>query len=429
MSVINTIKDTARKVIKEGYKQYPEGMSRQEYLELKSKIEKELEMNEAVEVNKANYSWGKMITVHHGASHSYPLHPEHQKKIAALKDGEKTTFKDETKTNVTAHRDGDTIHLSADTHGSTKTPVARSHFTEELEGNQHKIDANKNNKIDAHDFKLLRKSKKDVDLDEGRGRPPKVGSAAYIRAQAAKSGDEGETQEADKNIHTQLHKVISAKKPVTFNNGKTHEISSAHAHKALALLQNSKPSERLALQHSLSHSHDRFHETIKTGKAVSEPAKPKITLAKKVMEAATSDKKGLIVFKKRDKDGVLRIHTRRGESSAKNILEATKTVDVDTTPHITAKLDKTNMAADSMKKYEKDPLFSKVKFKLPPTQGNKPIGGEDQVHVGKFSMAEERSLNSLYSNLSEENKELFKDIIKTEEGIAGLVKFAIEQGY
>ena len=31
---------------------------------------------------------------------------------------------------------------------------------EELTGDQHKIDANKNNKIDAHDFKLLRKLKK-----------------------------------------------------------------------------------------------------------------------------------------------------------------------------------------------------------------------------------------------------------------------------
>jgi hypothetical protein len=31
---------------------------------------------------------------------------------------------------------------------------------EELVGNQHKIDANKNNKIDAHDFKLLRAKKK-----------------------------------------------------------------------------------------------------------------------------------------------------------------------------------------------------------------------------------------------------------------------------
>jgi hypothetical protein len=35
---------------------------------------------------------------------------------------------------------------------------------EELKGDQHKIDANKNNKIDAHDFKLLR-SKKKVEED------------------------------------------------------------------------------------------------------------------------------------------------------------------------------------------------------------------------------------------------------------------------
>ncbi len=33
---------------------------------------------------------------------------------------------------------------------------------EELKGNQHKIDANKNGKVDAHDFKLLRGKKKKV---------------------------------------------------------------------------------------------------------------------------------------------------------------------------------------------------------------------------------------------------------------------------
>ena len=41
---------------------------------------------------------------------------------------------------------------------------------EELKGNQHKIDANKNGKIDAHDFKLLRgkkdMKKEEVELDE-----------------------------------------------------------------------------------------------------------------------------------------------------------------------------------------------------------------------------------------------------------------------
>ena len=36
---------------------------------------------------------------------------------------------------------------------------------EELKGNQHKIDANKNNKVDAHDFKLLR-AKKEVKKEE-----------------------------------------------------------------------------------------------------------------------------------------------------------------------------------------------------------------------------------------------------------------------
>ena len=31
---------------------------------------------------------------------------------------------------------------------------------EELKGNQHKIDANKNGKVDGHDFKILRNAKK-----------------------------------------------------------------------------------------------------------------------------------------------------------------------------------------------------------------------------------------------------------------------------
>ena len=37
---------------------------------------------------------------------------------------------------------------------------------EELKGNQHKIDHNKNNKIDAHDFKLMRSKKKAVEVKE-----------------------------------------------------------------------------------------------------------------------------------------------------------------------------------------------------------------------------------------------------------------------
>ena len=89
------------------------------------------EVNEAVTVKKADYSWGKMMTVHHGASTSYPLHPEHQQAIAKLGDGEKTSFKDETNSTVHAHREGDTVHLTRPKTSSTKTSVAHSQFNEE----------------------------------------------------------------------------------------------------------------------------------------------------------------------------------------------------------------------------------------------------------------------------------------------------------
>jgi hypothetical protein len=91
------------------------------------------DIQEAVTVKKEKYSWGKMMTVHHGSDTSYPLHPEHQQAIAKLGDGEKTSFKDETNSSVHAEREGDTVHLTRPRLSSTKTSVAHSHFNEELE--------------------------------------------------------------------------------------------------------------------------------------------------------------------------------------------------------------------------------------------------------------------------------------------------------
>jgi hypothetical protein len=55
--------------------------------------------------------------------------------------------------------------------------AAKKCMDEELKGQQHKIDANKNNKIDAHDFKLLR-AKKDVKEEMQKSDVP-----AYLRKQ------------------------------------------------------------------------------------------------------------------------------------------------------------------------------------------------------------------------------------------------------
>ena len=65
---------------------------------------------------------------------------------------------------------------------------------EKLIGNQHKIDANKNNKIDAHDFKLLRSKKKvEEETEELEESHFKVGDEVVCK----KSGMEGEVVKVD----------------------------------------------------------------------------------------------------------------------------------------------------------------------------------------------------------------------------------------
>jgi preprotein translocase subunit YajC len=65
---------------------------------------------------------------------------------------------------------------------------------EELVGNQHKIDANKNNKIDAHDFKMLRKKKKVEEETELSESHFKVGD----KVRCKESGMDGEIIKLDK---------------------------------------------------------------------------------------------------------------------------------------------------------------------------------------------------------------------------------------
>jgi hypothetical protein len=99
----------------------------------------EAEELEEASVKSEKHSWGKMMTVHHGASHSYPLHPEHQEAIRNLKHGEKTSFKDETGAKVNVHRDVQDVHFTSNK-TSTKTTVPHSHFSEETEDRMARAD-------------------------------------------------------------------------------------------------------------------------------------------------------------------------------------------------------------------------------------------------------------------------------------------------
>lgn len=142
--------------------------------------------DQKVRVDKQTYNWGKMVTVHDGIRKSFPLHPEHQEKIKNLKHGESTTFTDETRNKVKAHREGDTVHLQrADS--DKKTSVPYSHFAEEVDlGEAKKPKPGHNASVMAKNIgKVLAAVKKEeVELDEVSA--SKLGS--YIR-KASKDAD------------------------------------------------------------------------------------------------------------------------------------------------------------------------------------------------------------------------------------------------
>jgi len=197
------------------------------------------ELNSAVTVKTSTHHWGKMMTINHKASHSYPLHPEHQEAIRKLKDGEKTRFEDETGAKVTAHREGDKVHLSNKNTGG-KTTLAHGHFKESLE-------------------------------EAKRGRPKKNASAS----------DSESEEGGDSHPIMQLRKVVSTRgqKHMTFKTGEKKEIHPTHAHKVMQMHDNSKTAEqKQEIADRAGKSHESFKDLV-AGKPA-DPKKPKITLAK-----------------------------------------------------------------------------------------------------------------------------------------------------
>ncbi len=89
------------------------------------------ELTEA-KVETKKYSWGTMKTVHHGADFSIPLHPEHHKAIAKLKDEQEHKFKTEDGKHWTARRKGDDVHFQGANNGGA-TKVKHSDLKEETE--------------------------------------------------------------------------------------------------------------------------------------------------------------------------------------------------------------------------------------------------------------------------------------------------------
>jgi len=119
---------------------------------------------------------------------------------------------------------------------------------EELKGKQHKLDKNKNGRLDKHDFKLLRKE--ETELDEvGLSDEETQRILTKLKESDDKAYKYRDTDPADKDndydatkdknpehIVMQLRKAKSlgaANRPIHFHDGSKVKVSSAHVQKAL----------------------------------------------------------------------------------------------------------------------------------------------------------------------------------------------------
>lgn len=224
------------------------------------------------------------------------------------------------------------------------------------------------------------------ELAEGRGRPPKEGSKAYLLAKEKEAKGENPDLESDRNIINQFRKKPHVNDNgklvhhITFADKEKHEIPKEHVDKAMNLWHSAiKPAQKLEIQRGLEHSKDSFHHTIKHGKPPEKIIPPKVSLGKMKAESVnpstTRADLGHIVSRKvRKPDGsYVIISSKKGTKKTGDIIDAQESYDL-----------------------------------------------SDEVT---------NSLNNLYNSLSEQNKELFEERIMTEEGVFDLINFARKQGF
>ena len=288
-----------------------------------------------------------------------------------------------------------------------------------------------------------------------------------------KNDDEDESDRAaNKNIINQMRKApVDGMHKITFENGKKHMIEPKHVAKALEIHANTPVAKgaKEDVQNALGRSHEDFMHVVKHGKAPVVKPRPKVSLgtmrresvevntresgkgAKEAITVMGADGRPKVKYftparkeikvseeLKGNQHKIDANHNGRVDGQDFKILRGKKKK-VQEAEEMTAAnvakaaatqtqfgvVGKENMQQDSIDKMKSDPLASKEKVTLPPTQGNKPIGGEGQTHP---NVAEEL-LNNLYDALSEENKAKFDKLLETEDGLHYLLDFAREQGF
>ena len=342
---------------------------------------------------------------------------------------------------------------------------------EALKGNQHKIDANKNGKVDAHDFHLLRKKKKVAEEAEELEELSKSTMGAYTKKAAAdfsarkpKMGYDGqlkkmqnrtvgvnraldkmygeEAEQIDelekKTLGSYIKKASGAERPKNPMNPKSVPITT------IAAYQGDSETGHFGKRFNQA-TYDKAERLRKNRETGIKRATDKLTKeeAEQIDELSATTKDSYAKKAVKQLPGLFNKSGETADGARKyyNRKNAVRKIANEEAEQVDEKLDmkKASMgtvikdfqksdAPQFQGKSQKKRQVMAIAAKLSAERGGKPLNKEERLLalLGDLSETHQRTMTSVFDKLNEDNQRNFLAACDTPEGIEQMLDFAIQ---
>jgi hypothetical protein len=310
---------------------------------------------------------------------------------------------------------------------------------EALKGDQHKIDANKNGKVDAHDFHLLRKKKKVAEEAEELEELSKSTMGAYTKKAAADFTARKPKMGYDGQLKKMQNRTVGVNRALDKMYGEEAEqIDEISAEKKDAYAQ--KAGKQLPGLFAKSNSADGARKYYNRKNAVRKIANEE---AEQIDEILDTPKKAADYKAKAEKS----FKDNIWKGGAKAVRTTTKRLYGLSHPKIAEEVEieeKLDMKKASMGTVVKDfqksdaPQFQgksqkkrqvmAIAAKLSAERGGKPLNKEERLltKLADISETHKRTMVSVFEKLNEDNQREFMLACDTAEGIEQMLDFSIQ---
>jgi len=324
---------------------------------------------------------------------------------------------------------------------------------EELKGNQHKIDANKNGKVDAHDFKLLRKKKKVAEEAEELDESAKI--AAHLIKRYGDNVRKSHVRSAANDFgvgYVALSHAVRKKLGVNrLEEEQIDELSTAtlQSYRKKARAQGNAIVDKMKMGGGDWSKDQKDTKTLRKRAAGAQASGKQLVKRGESLKTEEQDvhNQAYRAGKKEGGEGkydsgkIMKSLTRQiGISKATRKLAGKAKVNAKEEVEIEEKLnmDKASMGT-VIKDFQKSdaPQFKgksqekrramAIAAKLTAERGGKPLRKEEKLAelLGDLTESHRRTMLSVFDKLNEDNQKKFLEACQTPEGVDSMLDFAI----